>query len=231
MINGLTFDKRAVLSRNDARFIEKFYSDGILHGCAMTYSGKDLSISTGYIIAKGRLVEIISETSTTNTTSANGYGRLKLVLDLSIAASKATFTQHRLEWAYAATNTFDALTQNDINDGTNTLYEIELCRVKFTSSNITSVVSQMGTLDSLHTMINLATSANYSVRLSNNGIAIYDKSAIPNMLALFSIFPSKPKLLINNASGVTQVEISYDAAAGGQIKLYNANGTLKETIG
>lgn len=231
MINGLTFDKRAVLSRNDARFIEKLYPDGILHGCAMTYSGKDLSISTGHIIAKGRLVEIISETSTTNTTSANGYGRLKLVLDLSIAASKETFTQHRLEWAYAATNSFAALTKNDINDGTNTLYEIELCRVKFTSSNITSVVSKIGTLDSLHDLINLASSTSYSVRLSHSGIAIYDKTVDQNLLALFSIFGGQPEMQINNASGVTQVSISYDSTAGGQIKLYNANGTLKETIG
>jgi len=37
-----------------------------------------------------------------------------------------------------------ALTQQDINNGTDTLYEIEICRVKYTSGSITSIESQIG---------------------------------------------------------------------------------------
>lgn len=85
-----------------------------------------------------------AETIASETTSANGYGRLKLSIDLSQAASGTSFAQALFSWDYADTNSFAALTQNDINDGTNTAYQVEICRVSFYNGTISGIVSQIG---------------------------------------------------------------------------------------
>ena len=144
-MNGIFFDLQTVRARDLGAAFGGILSDGKLSGCALSYSGVNLTIARGYYIAKGRLIEIESaETLETTTTAANGYGRLRLVIDLSIAASESSFTQGKFEWDYATTNSFPALTQNDINDGTNTAYQVEICRVSFANSQITGIVSQIG---------------------------------------------------------------------------------------
>lgn len=144
-MNGIFFDLQTVRARDLGAAFGGILSDGKLSGCALSYSGVNLTIARGYYIAKGRLIEIESaDTLQTATTAANGYGRLRLVIDLSIAASESSFTQGKFEWDYATTNSFPALTQNDINDGTNTAYQVEICRVSFANSQITGIVSQIG---------------------------------------------------------------------------------------
>ena len=144
-MNGIFFDLQTVRARDLGAAFGGILSDGKLSGCALSYSGVNLTIARGYYIAKGRLIEIDSaETLETTTTAANGYGRLRLVIDLSIAASESSFTQGKFEWDYATTNSFPDVTQNDINDGTNTAYQVEICRVSFANSQITGIVSQIG---------------------------------------------------------------------------------------
>ena len=144
-MNGIFFDLQTVRARDLGAAFGGILSDGKLSGCALSYSGVNLTIARGYYIAKGRLIEIDSaETLQTATTAANGYGRLRLAIDLSIAASESSFTQSKFEWDYATTNNFPALTQNDINDGANTAYHVEICRVSFANSRITGIVSQIG---------------------------------------------------------------------------------------
>ena len=144
-MNGIFFDLQTVRARDLGAAFGGILSDGKLSGCALSYSGVNLTIARGYYIAKGRLIEIDSaETLQTATTAANGYGRLRLVIDLSIAASETSFTQGKFEWDYATTNSFSDTTQNDINDGTNTSYQVEICRVSFANSQITGIVSQIG---------------------------------------------------------------------------------------
>ena len=144
-MNGIFFDLQTVRARDLGAAFGGILSDGKLSGCALSYSGVTLTIARGYYIAKGRLIEIESaDTLQTATTAANGYGRLRLVIDLSIAASESSFTQGKFEWDYATTNSFSDTTQNDINDGTNTSYQVEICRVSFANSQITGIVSQIG---------------------------------------------------------------------------------------
>ena len=146
-INGITFDKRIVNSRDDARIREKMLSDGILAGCDMTYSGKDLTIGAGYFLIKGRELEVSQpETVPSNTTEPNGYGRLRIVLDLTAEPSETNFTQYRWEWDYQAANSgWPALTQEDINADGDT-YEVAMATVSFSESNISGVVSKLPAL-------------------------------------------------------------------------------------
>ena len=143
-MNGIGFDKRMVRSQDDARLREKIFSDGRLAGCALTYTGKNLTIGIGHMVVKGRILAFdAAETVASDTTEAAGYGRLKLVIDLTQTASETEFAQYAWDWDYAATNSFPALTQDDINDGTHTEYEMIICIVQFSSSNIASITSDM----------------------------------------------------------------------------------------
>lgn len=143
--NGVGFDLRNVRAIDDAIVREVQFTDGVLRGCALTYAGANITIARGAYIFKGREIAVDGITTiTTSPTYTNGYGRLKYVIDLSQAASDTTFTQGSTVMEYAATNSFSALTQQDINDGTSTLYEVEICRVQYTSGSITSVVSEIG---------------------------------------------------------------------------------------
>jgi hypothetical protein len=146
MINGITFDLRNVSAKDDARVREKTLSNGILHGCALTHSGKNLTVGVGHFMAAGREIEVSqAETVASDTTEANGYGRLRFVIDLSVEPSETIFTQFRWEWDYQAANTgWPALVQEDINGGGEE-YEIAFAIVSFTSGNISSVVSQLPT--------------------------------------------------------------------------------------
>ena len=93
------------------------FDDGVLAGCGMTYSGKTLTIAVGSFLVAGRQIEIsIAETITSDTTEANGYGRLRFIIDLTAEPSETVFNQYRWEWDYQAANSgWPALTQEDIN--------------------------------------------------------------------------------------------------------------------
>lgn len=144
-MNGIFFDLRTLRALDLGAIFGKILGDGKVRGCTLSYSGANLTIAKGHMVAKGRLIAFDNaETIASETTAANGYGRLKLSIDLSQAASGISFAQALFSWDYAATNSFPALTQNDINDGTNTAYQVEICRVSFYNSTISGIVSQLG---------------------------------------------------------------------------------------
>lgn len=144
-MNGIFFDLRTLRAVDLGAIFGKIIGDGKVRGCTLSYSGANLTIAKGHMVAKGRLIAFDNaETIASETTAANGYGRLKLSIDLSQAASGTSFAQALFSWDYAATNSFPALTQNDINDGTNTAYQVEICRVSFYNSTISGIVSQIG---------------------------------------------------------------------------------------
>ena len=144
MINGSTFDSRSVRAKDDAQVRRKMFDDGVLAGCGITHSGKDLTIGVGSFIVAGRQVEIsIAETITSNTTEANGYGRLRFVIDLTAEPSETVFTQYRWEWDYQSANSgWPVLTQEDINAEGDT-YEVAMATVSFSASNISGVVDRL----------------------------------------------------------------------------------------
>ena len=144
-MNGIFFDLRTLRAVDLGAIFGKIIGDGKVRGCTLSYFGANLTIAKGHMVAKGRLIAFDNaETIASETTSANGYGRLKLSIDLSQAASGTSFAQALFSWDYADTNSFAALTQNDINDGTNTAYQVEICRVSFYNGTISGIVSQIG---------------------------------------------------------------------------------------
>lgn len=157
-MNGITFEQRNVRALDDARLYETLYEDGKIRGCDLTFSGVGLTVAKGAYIVKGRMIAIDSDTTyTAAPTYSNGYGRLKLTIDLAAAPSEAFFAQGNIAWQYASTNSFAALVQEDINNGSENDYEIEICRVKFASGTISEIVSQIGGAALLRGVLDLGT--------------------------------------------------------------------------
>jgi len=167
-MNGITFEQRNVRAVDDARLYETLYEDGRLRGCEITYAGAQLTIARGVYMVRGRMVAIDNdEIFATAPTYTNGYGRLKITINLAASPSGSTFAQGSFGWQYASTNSFAALVQDDIN-GDATDYEIEICRVKYTSGSISEVVSQVGKVGVLRGILGMGTALITGIDL--NGI-------------------------------------------------------------
>ena len=287
--NGVTFEERTVRSLDDARINNALFSNGILTGCALTYSGKNLTIAKGALMVKGREIAVDNnETIASSPTYTNGYGRLKYVINLAAAASSSTFTQGATVWQYASTNSFAALTQQDINDGTSTTYEVEICRVKYTSGSITSIESKIAAYGFQDITMRNASGAQRVALLAEEtdtvdvatlrlldatgvgtllgtqpgtggdkyrGLWLYDSAGIASHYGhnatagntylwmeqgdgssstkqiYIETTSTGGKITLRGETGVLAAEIVFDPTAGGQIKLYNASGVLKQTIG
>lgn len=208
MINGITFDSRNVRAKDDARVRQKMFSDGILSGCGITHSGKDLTIGVGSFIVAGRQIEIsIAETITSSTTEANGYGRLRFVIDLTAEPSETVFTQYRWEWDYQSANSgWPVLTQEDINADGDT-YEVAMATVSFSASNISGVLATLPTITNEE---KAAPAVDYTASLSTT----WTGSAVPyTQNVTVTGLTATAKIFVGLADNATDAEFAEAAAA------------------
>ena len=145
-LSGVTFPQQTFTPSEWGQMFEAVLADGILRGCAVTYSGAKVMIAEGAMIVKGRLIEIPSTvTETTAPTYPSGYGRVKVIIDTTNASTASLNQQAFVDTEYSSSETFPSLVQNDINDG-GTKYEVELAIVKYTSGSITSLTQKLGSV-------------------------------------------------------------------------------------
>lgn len=116
-LSGVTFDGCSVSARDHGVLFSGLLPDGVLRGCAVSYSSGSVTIAAGYLIACGRVIEV--ESATTVAVTGTQYSQIVLTIN----ASTPTFT---LSCVNSASTTFPALQQDDINDGASTTYQIEL---------------------------------------------------------------------------------------------------------
>ena len=127
---GVTFPGKRVTPSDDGAVFAACVSDG-LYGGTITTSGTSLLLSPGKIVACGRAIRIASQTDIAMT-ETSGYARLVLTIDKSKSAAQ----QVALDVEYQGSETFPALTQNDIN-GSGTKYQVALCMARLSSSATT----------------------------------------------------------------------------------------------
>lgn len=140
-LQGYTFNAQPVSPEADGRLYEYLLEDGRLFGGAITFNGTDIYVAAGLLISKGRLMRTPSTvTLETASTHSDGYARIIVRIDLTQEATELTFEQADFRLEYAATDSWAALTQQDINDGTSSVYEIEYAVVKFENYAIESLV-------------------------------------------------------------------------------------------
>jgi hypothetical protein len=224
-MNGITFEQRNVRALDDARLYETLYEDGKIRGCDLTFSGAGLTVSKGAYIVRGRMIAIDSDTTyTASPTYSNGYGRLKLTIDLAQAPSDSSFTQGSIAWQYASTNSFAALVQEDVNNGTDTDYEIEICRVKFASGNVSEILTEIGSVGIIRGLFGLGLSLTTGDDLDNCKTpgALYATAGLSVSHAPASV--AYKILVIQIAPGVI-MQFALTAAAKIYMRVYSGSWT------
>lgn len=132
----ITFEGNDLTAIADGGFQSALMSDGVVWGCAISVTNSSITIQKGEIILCGRLVHFKSVTTIQLTpTVTSGFGRLVLTAQPN-AVSPVILTAEFVQ------SSFEALTQEDINDTGNT-YQIEVARFSVSSSQIGSLISQI----------------------------------------------------------------------------------------
>lgn len=138
---GVTFSAQNVTPKDDGALYNAHYGDGILDGCEMAISGDDLVIQPGHIIACGRVCHVDGATSVdlSGRTLQTGYIQVVMNYDLTQGEGQQWYTT----FIESATTTFPALTQEDINGVSGTLYQLELAVVQISGGNLTAITSSV----------------------------------------------------------------------------------------
>ena len=135
MIKVYQIDGMTVPPLADARLYE-FLSGGVVGvviGCEITSLGANqIKVSAGWILLKGRVIEIQEETILVITSSSDQVdGRLLLQLDVSNNETPGT-------WVSQAQTPLPALTQEDIN-GSGTIYQLPMATYKVDQLQVTEL--------------------------------------------------------------------------------------------
>lgn len=140
---GVTFSEQNVSPSDDAIIRRAILPDGILTGCALSYSGYTLTMGAGSLIACGRQFRHPLAQNWAVADATSGYARLVLTIDLSRTATETAFDQivDSIEYA-TAEDGFTELTQADIN-ASGVVYQIEVCKVSLGTGGITGIISQI----------------------------------------------------------------------------------------
>ena len=140
---GVTFADQAVSPSDDAIVRRAMLPDGILAGCALTYSGYTLTMGSGYLLACGRQFRHPLAENWAVSDATSGFARLVIEIDLTKTATETTFNQIDTFIEYAsAEDGFAELIQTDINIS-GTKYQMEACKMSLGTGGITGIVSQM----------------------------------------------------------------------------------------
>lgn len=142
-LTGITFANQKITPSDDGRLYGAMLADGILTGCGITFAAATLSVAAGSLLIGTRELRTSGETlSITGATS--GYARVIVDIDLTRAATKASFEQAQFQVEYAASpDAFPALVQQDIN-AAGTHFQSVFCVVSLSEAGITGIVSSLG---------------------------------------------------------------------------------------
>ena len=133
-ISGVTFQGQHVSAKDHGVLFSALLPDGVLRGCAVSLSGSSVSIGAGYLIACGRVIEF----ETASTVAVTGAQYSQIVLTISTTGPTAT-----LSCVNSSSTTFPALTQDDLNDGVSTTYQLELAVIDVAGGEIVSSIGSV----------------------------------------------------------------------------------------
>lgn len=130
MVNGITFASQLITSANMAHYMWTFLNktNGITKGCAVSASGSNINITTGYFIIYGRMVQIVGTevVPCPAVTSGSLYCTLVFTIDLTKTNTEAEFNQGYFE-ILTSTSNYPGVTQQDL-DGTGTKYQMKFAQ-------------------------------------------------------------------------------------------------------
>lgn len=159
MLKGQVFSRQLFENQIFALFINTFLngqngvSNNYKNGMAVSYSGNNVTVSSGAVCIQGRFLE--EDTSTTISAGAdNLYCKLVIEIDLDKTNTDSSFLQGSYKIVKGA-NSYPNLTQTDIAGNNAGVYQYELARFKNTPSGIAEFQDMRTFLDftSIYTMI------------------------------------------------------------------------------
>ena len=173
-LTGITFPQQTFTPAEWGQMFSAVMADGILNGCAVTGSGTNVNLAAGAMIIKGRLIEVPSTvTEATSPTYSSGYGRVKVCIDTTNTSTSLVNQQAYIDTEYSSSETFPALTQQDLN-GSGPLYEVELAIVRYSGGSIAEVTQKLGPVFGANKLVG----SDASGRLGDAGISLTDLSGI-----------------------------------------------------
>lgn len=151
MLKGQVFSNQLFENQIFALFQNTFLGghNGVCNGykdsMAVTYSGSDLTISSGAICIQGRFLEE-DTTSTITASTDNTYCKLIIEIDLDKTNTDEEFKQGYYKIIKGA-GSYPALTQTDIVNNVSGIYQYELARFRAGTTGITDFVDMRTFLD------------------------------------------------------------------------------------
>lgn len=151
MLKGHIFSKQIFGNPIFALFINTFLnnqngvSDNYKNGMAISYSGSNVTISSGAVCVQGRFLE--EDTSTTLSAGTNsGYCKLVIEINLDEINTESDFNQASYKILTSASG-YPSLTQTNIVKNNSGVYQYELARFRTSSSGITNFQDMRTFLD------------------------------------------------------------------------------------
>ena len=139
-ITGITFENQVPTAKGLRGAFKSALSDGIVGGCAITYSGLNVTIGSGLINIAGGIFQI-SGTEIISVSGSSAFARIKAKIDMSRASTVSEFSRVTFEADSASSaNGFTELVKEDINTGSGTIYEAEICVVSIANGSISGIV-------------------------------------------------------------------------------------------
>lgn len=137
-LRKIIFDNATVGARDLGAAFAGICADGRISGGAVSYSGGVVNIGAGYLMACGRLIE---NSSAIQITPSGTSGVAQIVLTLDVSGSGTVNVVTRTAESEGA---LTPLTQDDINDGSSTTYEMELALVDLAQRTLIRAMGMAG---------------------------------------------------------------------------------------
>lgn len=140
MIEGIVYDLQNIAASDMAKIYWMYggMRDGVISGCAMSYTNSAVNITAGYFSARGHLTKLSGTTSVSlpNASGGNLYCNLVYQIDLSQTASQSSFTQGSFIILTGSTS-YPTVTQQDLDNG-GTIYQLSFAKFIMGASGISS---------------------------------------------------------------------------------------------
>lgn len=129
-LQKITFSDALVTAADHGALFAGILTDGMLGGAEITYAGGNVGIPVAYLIACGRLIQNDASLSVA-VSGASGVAQVVLIVSVSGSGSLSTAVRTAV-----SVDALPALTQEDINDGVSTTYEVELAVVDLAAGTL-----------------------------------------------------------------------------------------------
>lgn len=143
MIRGITFAEQIFYSADFAHYQDFFlnHNNGVTLGCIVTSTGTAVTISEGYFILQGRLLNVETLETIESTLFEEGYNRIVYEIDLSKENTVSDFNQGSIKVLYT-----EELTQEDLFNG-GEVYQFPFCNFQWSGTEISEFLTEAPTLN------------------------------------------------------------------------------------